>query len=140
MIMSPDDAMTKAHPVRRMEVFTGAGHRRTWSDEAKAQIVAESYVGSETVCAVARRYGLAPTQLFGWRREMRRLAPAQLAFAPVVVEPGPEVEPDTGGAEGHTPPRPTQPSRRDRAGDRRCCGSRRTWRRRQDRRRRHSGA
>jgi len=95
MIMSPDDAMTKAHPVRRMEVFTGAGHRRTWSDEAKAQIVAESYVGSETVCAVARRYGLAPSQLFGWRREMCRLAPAQLAFAPVVVEPGPEVEPRT---------------------------------------------
>jgi len=28
--------------VRRMEVFTGAGHRRTWSPELNAQIVAES--------------------------------------------------------------------------------------------------
>jgi transposase len=81
--------MTEAYPVRRMEVFTGAGHRRTWSDEAKARIVAESYAGLETVCAVARRHGLAPTQLFGWRRELRKMAPAELAFAPVVVEPAP---------------------------------------------------
>jgi transposase len=87
MMMSPDDAITEAYPVRRIEVFTGVGHRRTWSDEAKAQIVAESYAGVETVCAVARRYGLAPTQLFGWRRELRKLAPTELAFAPAVVEP-----------------------------------------------------
>ena len=43
-------------PARRIEVFTGAGRRRTWSSEAKAEIVAESYAGSETVCAVARRH------------------------------------------------------------------------------------
>jgi transposase len=90
MMMPSDDAMTDAYPVRRMEVFTGAGRRRTWSDEAKAQIVAESYAGVETVCAVARRYGLAPTQLFGWRRELRKMAPAELAFAPVVVAPAAE--------------------------------------------------
>jgi transposase len=78
-----------------MEVFTGAGHRRTWSDEAKAQIVAESYAGGETVCAVARRYGLAPTQLFGWRRELRKVAPTELTFAPVVVEPALAAEPQT---------------------------------------------
>ena len=29
-------------PVRRIEVFTGAGRRRTWSAEDKARIVAES--------------------------------------------------------------------------------------------------
>ncbi len=101
--------MTEAYPVRRMEVFTGAGHRRTWSDEAKAQIVAESYAGVETVCAVARRYGLAPTQLFGWRREMRKLAPAELAFAPVVVERAPAAEPQT-------PPGPKAARRRNRRG------------------------
>ncbi|WP_431015550.1 IS66-like element accessory protein TnpA [Bradyrhizobium pachyrhizi] len=28
-------------PVRRLEVFTGAGRRRKWSDEDKARIVAE---------------------------------------------------------------------------------------------------
>lgn len=30
-------------PARRFEVFTGSGRRREWSDERKAQIVAESY-------------------------------------------------------------------------------------------------
>jgi transposase len=110
MMMSPDDAMTEGHPVRRMEVFTGAGHRRTWSDEAKAQIVAESYSGVETVCAVARRYGLAPTQLFGWRRELRRMAsPDELIFAPVVVEP---VAPPA--AESRTPIEPKAARRRSR--------------------------
>src|SRR5271170_6207793 len=92
MTMLTDDAMTDVHPVRRVEVFTGAGHRRTWSDEAKARIVAESYTGVETVCAVARRYGLAPTQLFTWRREVRKpaLASAEPLITPVLIEPPPE--------------------------------------------------
>ena len=30
-------------PVRRFEVFTGSSRRREWSDERKAEIVAESY-------------------------------------------------------------------------------------------------
>ena len=107
MMMSPDDAMTEAVPVRRIEVFTGAGHRRTWSDEAKARIVAESYTRAETVCAVARRYGLAPTQLFTWRRELRTMAPAELAFAPVVVESAPDLR---------TPPEPKAVRRRSRRG------------------------
>ena len=87
MMMSSDDAMTEGHGVRRFEVFTGAGRRRTWSDEAKAQIVSESYAGVETVCSVARRYGLAPTQLFSWRRELRPMRPTEPTFAPVVLEP-----------------------------------------------------
>ena len=92
MTMLSDDAMTEVHPVRRVEVFTGAGHRRAWSEEAKARIVAESYAGVETVCAVARRYGLAPTQLFTWRREGRKPASAltEPLFAPVLIEPPPE--------------------------------------------------
>ncbi|ARQ58957.1 IS66 family insertion sequence transposase domain-containing protein [Rhizobium sp. Kim5] len=36
-------------PVRRFEVFTGNGRRREWSDEQKAQIVAESYEPGVTV-------------------------------------------------------------------------------------------
>ena len=58
-------------PVRRLEVFTGAGRRRTWSDEDKARIVAEIATSGESVCAVARRHGLSPQQLFGWRRQLR---------------------------------------------------------------------
>ena len=58
-------------PVRRLEVFTGAGRRRKWSDEDKARIVAEIVASGESVCAVARRHGLSPQQLFGWRRQLR---------------------------------------------------------------------
>ncbi|MCV3211330.1 transposase [Mesorhizobium sp. YC-39] len=59
-------------PVRRLEIFTGSGRRREWPPEEKARIVAESYEAGETVCAVARRYGLSPQQLFTWRRAARR--------------------------------------------------------------------
>lgn len=93
MIDRCDDAGTKP-VVRRMEVFTGAGRRRRWSDEDKAAIVAESYAGVGTVCEVARRHGLASGQLFTWRRALRAAVEAQRgaaapAFVPVVVEPAP---------------------------------------------------
>jgi transposase len=78
-------------PVRRFEVFTGAGRRRTWSDEDKARIVAESLTSEDSVCAVARRHGLSPQQLFGWRRQAREAVesakPKAQLFVPAVVEP-----------------------------------------------------
>ena len=64
-----DNAITK--PVHRLEVFTGAGRRRTWSDEDKARIVAEIVASGDSVSAVARWQGLLPWQLFGWRRELQ---------------------------------------------------------------------
>jgi transposase len=81
-------------PVRRIEVFTGAGRRRSWSSEEKAAIVAESYAEHETVCAVARRHGLTPQQLFTWRRLARPPA-AELPpmFVPAVVETAPSEPP-----------------------------------------------
>jgi transposase len=109
MTMPGDDAMTEPYPVRRLEVFTGAGHRRAWSAEDKARIVAESYSGLESVCAVARRYGLAQGQLFTWRREARKaaLATMEAPFAPVVVEPASAVA---------DKPRPKRSRRRSRGG------------------------
>lgn len=83
--MSYADAGTE--PVRRFEVFTGAGRRRDWSDEAKAAIVAESYSGLESVCAVARRHGLGHSQLFTWRRQLRRTSDARSRGAPAVAAP-----------------------------------------------------
>ncbi len=78
--------------MRRVEVFIGAGRRRRWSAEAKAQIVAESY--GTSVGEVADRYGLAKTQLCTWRRDVRGAAgdsgPSEPIFAPVVLEPPPE--------------------------------------------------
>jgi transposase len=84
----------KAEPVRRLEVFTGAGRRRSWTAEQKAQILAESYESGEKVSAVARRHGLTPQQLFGWRRDARRAVArgrageraSSPAFASVIVD------------------------------------------------------
>src|SRR5258705_8867820 len=79
--------------VRRLEVFTGAGRRRKWSNEAKARIVAETVASGESVCAVARRHGLSPQQLFGWRRQLRESEAGsseadRLQFVPAVVDAG----------------------------------------------------
>jgi len=80
-------------PVRRLEVFTGAGRRRTWRDEDKARIVAEIATSGDSVCAVARRHGLSPQQLFGWRRQLRESEAGGsdaegLQFVPAVVDAG----------------------------------------------------
>jgi transposase len=77
---------TKADDFRRVEVITGVGRRRRWTDEEKAWIVAESLDPATTVAAVARRYGLHASQLFVWRQQLA--APAACegpAFVPVVV-------------------------------------------------------
>lgn len=86
-------------PVRRLEVFTGAGRRRTWSNEDKARIVAEIAASGESVCAVARRHGLSPQQLFGWRRRVRESQAGfsqaeEPQFVPAIVDtqlPAPSV-------------------------------------------------
>jgi transposase len=85
--MSISEHKHMSEPVRRMEVFTGAGRRRSWSGTEKAAIVAESYGAGETVCAVARRHGLTPQQLFTWRRLARRsLLASPPMFVPALVE------------------------------------------------------
>ncbi len=90
--------------MRGLEVFTGAGRRRAWTAEQKAEILAESHERGEKVSTVARRHGLTPQQLFGWRREAQRRARRKArddgvdvsgaAFAPVIVDsalPSPDV-------------------------------------------------
>ena len=90
------ERMPVSEPVRRLELFTGEGRRRSWSADEKAAIVAESHAPGETVCGVARRHGLTPQQLFTWRRLARRdLAPVDQAplFVPTVVEGSPAERP-----------------------------------------------
>jgi transposase len=82
-----DNAITK--PVHRLEVFTGTGRRRSFSDEDKARIVAEIVTSGDSVSGVARRHGLSPQQLFGWRRQLREseVEPSEadrLQFVPAV--------------------------------------------------------
>ena len=54
--------------IRRLEVITGVGGRRSWSRDDKARIIAESFAARANVSAVARRYGLRPQQVYAWRR------------------------------------------------------------------------
>lgn len=70
MIIPGDDRVSKG--AQRFEVFTGAGRRRDWPPDVKASIVAESYSGMESVSVVARRHGMSVSQLFTWRRLLRK--------------------------------------------------------------------
>lgn len=79
----------------RVEVLGGAERRRRWTFEDKARIVQESFDRGASVCAVARRHGIAQGLLFTWRRQARegRLGGDDQApfFVPVVasLEPPP---------------------------------------------------
>lgn len=90
MTDTQDDPRTNDASARRMEIFTGAGRRRSWSAEDKARIVAESMAPGANVSAVARRHGLTPAQIFRWRQAVSttHAPPAALSFAPVVVDEG----------------------------------------------------
>jgi transposase len=54
--------------IEHVEVITSVRRRRRWSAEGKAAIVQETYAPGMSVSLVARRYGIAPNQLFTWRR------------------------------------------------------------------------
>jgi transposase len=93
MVDISDDA--KAGGYRRVEVLTGPGRRRKWSDDDKARIVAETLEPGAVVAEVARRWQVCSQQVFTWRREMRAGAPARLGFVPIVAEaPVPTPEPE----------------------------------------------
>ena len=102
MIISGDAPVSKG--AQRFEVFTGKGKRREWPPELKASIVAECYTGGERVSAVARRYGLDPSQVYAWRKDFRKeledrglvpplAEPLSTMFVPAVVEPATRPEP-----------------------------------------------
>jgi Transposase len=69
----PDEGDGPAVEFRRIELITGTGRRRKWSSDEKARIVFESLLPGANVSAVARRNGISPQHLFGWRREARAL-------------------------------------------------------------------
>jgi transposase len=49
-------------------VLHGPERRRRWAAAEKIAIVAETYEPGVTVSLVARRHGVAPNQVFSWRR------------------------------------------------------------------------
>jgi len=102
---------------RRVEVLTGPGRRRRWSDEQKMLMVAEAMEPDAVVSQIARRWQICSSQIFTWRRAVLQSAASSRpttppAFVPIVeaasmpapsppkLEPArvPEIEIDTGGA------------------------------------------
>jgi transposase len=74
--------------VSRLEVIS-IGARRRWTEDEKRRIVAESFDGPRRVSATARRYGLSPSQLFTWRRQIGAASPAAeiaATFLPAFIE------------------------------------------------------
>jgi transposase len=54
----------------RAEVITSIQRRRRWAPAEKMAVVMETYGPGMTVSYVARKHGIAPSQLFYWRRRM----------------------------------------------------------------------
>jgi transposase len=81
-----------------LEIINGIGGRRRWSMDDKARIVEETLTPGAVVSEIARRHGLTPQQVFGWRRAARRPSgdgddTGSPRFVPAVVEeakPAPE--------------------------------------------------
>jgi transposase len=67
----------------QVEVITSVERRRRWSSAEKQQLIAASLEPGASVSAIARRVGIHPSQLYGWRRQLR--AQAHVGFAPVRI-------------------------------------------------------
>ena len=78
------------------------GERRRWSDEFKAQAVTAALEPGINVSALARRLGISPPQLFGWRKaflnKQKEDAPAgasvplvEIVVGDVIIRVGPDL-------------------------------------------------
>src|ERR1700722_2506647 len=76
--------------VHRLEVISGTGRRRQFTEDFKARVVEETLVPGAVVSDVARQHGLTPQQVFTWRRQARQpLANTESKapqFVPAIVE------------------------------------------------------
>jgi transposase len=55
----------------RVEVFAGIQRRRRYTAEQKMALVQEAMQPGMTISYVARRHGISPSLIFGWRRRMK---------------------------------------------------------------------
>jgi transposase len=95
----------EATAVRRLEVITGTGRRRRFSEDFKAGVVEETLVPGAVISEVARRNGLTPQQVFTWRRQSRHpmASEAEVAkFVPAVVEASVPARPRRGRPRNRT--------------------------------------
>jgi transposase len=57
-------------PGPRVEVITSVQRRRRWSAAEKLRLVEEAMQPGSSVSLVARQVGVAPSQLFAWKRRV----------------------------------------------------------------------
>jgi transposase len=60
--------VSMTNPADRVEIITAVQRRRRWTASEKLRMVEETFEPGMTVSLVARRHGVAPNQLFTWRR------------------------------------------------------------------------
>ena len=60
--------MSMTNSSDRVEIITSVQRRRRWTAPEKVRMVEETFEPGMTVSLVARRHGVAPNQLFTWRR------------------------------------------------------------------------
>ena len=71
----------------QVEVITSVQRRRRWSRAEKERVVAAALEPGVVASEVAREAGIHASQLFRWRQELCKRAPAPVAFNPVAVAP-----------------------------------------------------
>jgi transposase len=71
----------------QVEVITSVQRRRRWSRAEKERIVAAALEPGVVASEVAREAGIHTSQLFRWRQQLCKRAPAPVAFNPVAVAP-----------------------------------------------------
>jgi transposase len=83
----------EAASVHRLEVISGTGRRRRFSDEFRARVIEETLAPDAVVSQIARRHGLTPQQVFTWRRQARDASRQNAAnaalFVPAVMDERP---------------------------------------------------
>ena len=67
----------------RVEVITTVERRRRWNAAEKQRLVAATLEPGASVSAIARDAKLHPSQLYGWRRQLRSQSPP--GFTPVRI-------------------------------------------------------
>lgn len=83
-----------------MQEILGRERRRRWSDEEKAEIIAESFRPGVSVSWVARRHGVSASQLFNWRKAAR--------LEKALIAPPPDLIPIVISAARSEPPTPAR--------------------------------
>ena len=84
--------------VQRLEVISGTGRRRRFSDDFRARVVEETLAPDAVVSWIARRHGLTPQQVFTWRRQAREASGHSAADTPMFVPAVIDERPVSGAA------------------------------------------